>query len=81
MQKAIISVGNGTITTARATLAWTYNGVAQTLGIQVGVAGIQTLDFGANNIEGDENTAITLTIPSLGAGITSEASLIGFSTK
>lgn len=80
VQRIIIST-SGTITPARATLTWTYAGNAQTVGIQVSAtAGIWDIHFGNNPIEGDANTAVTLTIPTLGAG-TAEAAVIGFSTK
>ena len=66
----------------RATLTWTYNGVAQTVGLQVPIGFSQlVLDFGNNPIEGDSNTAITLTLPALGASGDGEAALFGFSTK
>lgn len=64
-----------------ATLTWTYNGVAQTLSFQVS-AGVWQLYFGNNPIEGDANTAVTLTVPATGTGgVFGSASICGFSTK
>ena len=87
VQKIIISESDtGAVTAVRATLTWTKDGAAQTLGIQLGgLAAAPTsqiypiiLDFGNNPIEGDDNTAITLSVPSRGAGNTIEATVVGF---
>lgn len=80
--KVILSA-SGTIAAAvRATLAWTKDGVANTLGIQIPV-GFSNLviDFDNHPIEGDPNTAITLTLPALGASGTGEAVLLGYTRK
>ena len=80
VQKAVIT-GQAVAATVRATLTWTYSGNAQTMGFQLPVGTVQIIiNFGNHPAEGDENTAITLTIPSPGAG-TVEACLAGFSTK
>lgn len=80
IQRAIIT-GQAIAATVRATLTWTYNGSVQTAGFQLPVGTVQIiLDFAGNPVESDSNTAVTLTIPSPGAG-TVEATLIGFSTK
>lgn len=64
-----------------ATLTWTYNGVAQTMSFQCSL-GVWQIYFGNNPIEGDSNTAITLTVPASGTGgVFGSASIIGFSTK
>ena len=64
-----------------ATLTWTYGGVAHTLSFQVS-AGVWQIYFGNNPIEGDANTAITLTVPATGTGgVIGSASICGFSTK
>lgn len=82
VQKAIISA-SGTIAAAvRATLTYTKDATPQTIGILIGVnftnTGVLVIDFSNNPIEGDDNTAITLTIPALGAGGNGEAALVGF---
>lgn len=63
-----------------ATLAFTQDGVAKSLSIALPAAAFApvVLNFGSHPIEGDVNTAITLTVPALGAGAQSVAQLIGF---
>lgn len=87
VQKLIISEApTGAITAVRATLTWTKDGAAQTLGIQMAAAAAAPtsqyypiiVDFSNNPVEGDDNTAITLTVPSRGAGNVVEAELVGF---
>lgn len=77
---AIISA-KGTIAAAvRATLAFTRNGTAVTIGLGIPAANISpiVLNFGTHGIVGDKGTAITLTVPALGAAIDGEAILCGF---
>ena len=85
VQKALISCKGTIAAGVRATLTWTYNGALQTVGLQVPIGytstGIVALDFGSNPVEGDENTAVTFTLPALGASGDGEVTLIGFSTK
>lgn len=76
---AILSDGStAAVTSARATLIYTKDGVAQTIGIQLPNAAVAPvmLNFGSHPIEGDTNTAITLTIPTRGTGNVAEATLI-----
>jgi hypothetical protein len=64
-----------------ATITYTYGGVAQTISFQCSL-GVWQLYFGNNPIEGDANTAITLTVPASGTGGTiGSASIYGYSTK
>lgn len=83
VQKAIISASGTIAAGVRATLTWTKDAVAQTVGISIPIGftntGIAVIDFGNNPLEGDDNTAITLTIPALGAAGIGEAAIIGFS--
>lgn len=77
---AIISANLAIVAGVRVTLAWTRDGTAQTIGIQLPNAAISPIfiNLGAHGIEGDANTAITLTIPALGAAVSGEAVLLGF---
>lgn len=74
---AIISSTGATPAAGRATVAYTKDGTAYTLGVQIPAAAFSpiVLNFGTHPIEGDENTAITLSVPSLSAG-TQEATLV-----
>lgn len=82
VQKAIISAAGTIAAAVRATITYTKDGAAQTIGIQIGVnftnTGVLVVDFANNPIEGDDNTAITLTVPALGAAGQGEATLVGF---
>jgi len=77
---AIMSFNGAIAAAVRATLTWTKDGSAKTIGIQLPPAtlGPVILNFGDHPLEGDDNTAITLSIPALGAAITGEATLMGF---
>src|SRR6266496_325229 len=59
VQKAIVSAKGTIAAGVRATLTYTKDGVAQTIGLQVPIAftntGIFALDFSNNPVEGDEN--------------------------
>jgi hypothetical protein len=74
---AIISSEGTTPAIGRATLAWTKDGVAQTLGIRFAAAAFApiVINFGSHPVEGDPNTAIVLTVPALSAAI-QEAALV-----
>ena len=77
VQMATISA-SGTAAAGRVTITYTRGGATQTIGLQVPAANFSPiiLNFGNHPLEGDENTAITLTCPTLGT--TTETSLIGF---
>lgn len=75
LRGVLISV-YGTVTAARGTITWTYGGTAYTIGIGVGVAGIFYIPFEQNPIEGDTDTAITVSVPSLTAA-TCEVAIVG----
>lgn len=82
VQRAVLTAKGTIAAGVRATLTWTYNGDAQTAGFQIPIGFSQlVLDFGNNPIEGDSNTAITLSMPALGASGDGEACIFGFSTK
>jgi hypothetical protein len=77
-QMAIISCNGNTPAAGRVTLTWTRATVAQTIGIEFAAAAFApvVINFGNHPIEGDTNTAITLTVPTLGTQ--TEAVLVGF---
>lgn len=76
-EMAIISA-SGTAAAARVTLTWVRAGATQTIGIQFSANNFApvVINFGNHPIEGDSNTAITLTAPTLGT--TTEVNLVGY---
>lgn len=74
------SVSGATPAVARATIALTKNGVATTFGVQLPAAQIGPvfLNFSNHPIEGDDNTAITITLPAMGATQTGEVWATGY---
>lgn len=78
VQMVIISTVGTIAAAVRATVTYTYGGVAQTIGVGVSATpGAIVLNFGSHPIEGDDNTAITVSMPALGASGIGEATLIG----
>lgn len=77
---AILSASGVVAAVVRATLAFTKNGVAKTIGIEIPATAMAPiiLDFGTHGIVSDKNTTIVLTLPALGAAIIGEVNLIGF---
>ena len=74
---AIISSEGTTPALGRATLTYTKDGVAQTIGLRFPASAFApvVLNFGSHPIEGDANTAVVLTVPALSAAI-QEATLV-----
>jgi len=76
---AIISSEGTTPALGRATLTYTKDGTAYTIGLRFPASAFApfVLNFGSHPIEGDVNTAIVLTVPALSAA-NQEATLIYF---
>jgi len=74
------SASGATPAVARATIVFTKNGTATTFGIQFPAAqnGPTFLNFVSHPIEGDANTAITITLPAMGATQTGEVWATGY---
>lgn len=75
------STSGTTPAVARATIVFTKGGVVTTFGIQLPAVqgGPVFLNFGSHPIEGDVNTAITITLPAQGATQTGEVWAMGYS--
>lgn len=80
---ACFSVSGATPAVARATIAFTRGGVATTFGIQLPAAQIGPvfINFSNHPIEGDDNTAIVITLPAMGATQTSEVWATGYTSS